>query len=204
MPEIDDIPEGYISMEEVCEETNRLNAEIFAESGETVCAVYRCVTCGDLATNHPDSNVKGCKKRELPRRELEESYSKIYEGVIRISELIKAGKSTANVEHRLELQIRLTEVERQKVESQRRDVDDLRAMNEGLHHRLEVVEPEVAELKRVNKELEERLKAADRRGGKRGRRDHKVFSAFLRSFRQHRSGAISDKKIERKYDRVKS
>ena len=114
MPEIDDIPEGYISMEEVCEETNRLNAAIFAESGETVCSVYRCVTCGDLATNHPDANVKGCKKKELGQRELEQSYIKIHEGVIRVSELIKAGKSSANVEHRLELQIRLTEVERER------------------------------------------------------------------------------------------
>ena len=47
----------------------KLNKDIMDQSDGQVGAVYRCSTCGRLATQHPNSNVKFCKKKKIEMKE---------------------------------------------------------------------------------------------------------------------------------------
>ena len=46
-----------------------LNKGLLDRSDGQVGAVYRCSTCGRLATQHTDSNVKYCKKKKIGMKE---------------------------------------------------------------------------------------------------------------------------------------
>ena len=47
----------------------KLNKDIMDQSDGQCGAVYRCSTCGRLATLHPNSNVKYCKKKKIEMKE---------------------------------------------------------------------------------------------------------------------------------------
>ena len=53
----------FVSAEAICEEIAKVDLELRGYTDGAIGAIYRCVTCGDLATNHENGNVKGCQPR---------------------------------------------------------------------------------------------------------------------------------------------
>ena len=102
-----------------------LNKGLLDRSDGQVGAVYRCSTCGRLATQHTDSNVKYCKKKKIGMKEWVKELVHQHNQLSNISVAIDQDALTTlnQLRNRLELMRTMLDQKEKKAERQRQQLE---------------------------------------------------------------------------------
>ena len=134
-------PTEYVSAGEICEEIARLDLEIRGYTSGAIGAIYRCVTCGDLATNHENANVKQCHpRRKLSGAEWAESVHAQLTSMLAFTEHFRHATNYLSAKVGL----------RNELETQQRQISDQATAAQNYFAEAEALNRQIAEVKEIS------------------------------------------------------